>query len=211
MLNEELQTLNTLVAVALGGAITLVGQVLTNRQHRRNELNRLIQTKRVSVYEELKGKIEYFGMGLVESGDYKEKRYPLIFDDPYKLSDWRIGLIVLRTTSSHLIDSNLGYELQVLDEYLMRVESLIAQCKLENGNYDMRCIRDLGQKLYPDFLILKRRTLLHISKFFSDDMHKTRFKTELCARYDFPIQLPEFFKEFELIKMTGAKWTVTKD
>jgi hypothetical protein len=186
-----------LLGTVVGGFIAVIGGIIRDKQRKRFDLYKLLIQKRIEAYESLVPKIEFFGMGLIESDDYSSPRYPLILENPEKLFDWRIQNITMMLKQSHLIGLQLGEELHFLEEYIIRLEPSIKKCRLQNGDFDLARIRRIGYIVYPDFQLLKQRNLHAICDYFSRGIYESKFKPYIGERYQRKT-LPVFFSKLAL-------------
>lgn len=183
----------------LGGGLSITGILLGKRAERRSTLNRIIAEKRLEAYEQVIAHVRWASIGLYEDKMGISERWPILFDDPEKFSEWTAVLPVIDRKVSHLIHSELAEQLWVLQDYILRLEGEINPYRepttfLLSENE----LREVGKIVYKDFIELTTRVIREASRFYTNEIYKLNFMPATLNMDLITLTLPHDYKDLAI-------------
>ncbi len=142
--------LTTLVAVVIGGLMTLASNYLLKKREIRLQLAQNLMKKKIDAYDELLSHVRFGNLlAASESGDGSLVKYPVIFQDENGFEEWECKFIITVRRVFHLIDADTYEACFAFQNYLLNLDKLTGG--LKGTTAIKRITPELGAKLLPDF------------------------------------------------------------
>lgn len=196
-MTETLTIVIPVFTLLMGSYLTWLITKQTKKQEWRTEVNKQLIQRRLDAYEQIieatKG-IAVVG-GSEENGEFIKYHLIVVNSDYY--NDWTLKFMVAASRFSHLIDSELSYELTKLNNYLTHLSGYLGHWDAENKNeISEEKLEFLGQIVYEDIRKLTSDILEAGGNFYFKSIYDESYKPSTINREEF--QLPSSFKNLKL-------------
>lgn len=197
-------------------ALTWLITKQTKKQEWTTEVNKQLIQRRLDAYEQIIETTKGLAIagGSVENGEFI--KYHLIVANSEYYNIWSLKFMAASSRFSHLIDSELSYELTKLNNYLAYLSDYLGHWNTESKTeISEEKLKLLGQIIYKDISKLTSDILEASGKFYSKSIYNESYEPSTVNREEF--QLPENFKDLtlfsekELIKKLIEGKEITED
>lgn len=196
-MTELLTILTPVVTLLVGSYLTWLVTKQTKKQEWRTEFNKQLIQRRLDAYEfiiEATKGIAVAG-GSVENGEFI--KYHLIVTNSDYYNVWSLKFMAASSRFSHLIDSELSYELTKLNNYLGYLSGFLGHWNTEaKPEISEEKLKILGQIIYKDINKLTSNILEASGSFYSKSIYNESYKPSTINREEF--KLPEDFQNLTL-------------
>lgn len=200
-MTDILTILIPIVTLLVGSYLTWLITKQTKKQEWRTEVNKQLIQRRLDAYEhiiEATKEIAVVG-GSIENGEFA--KYHLIVINSEYYNDWSLKFMAASSRFSHLIDSELSYELTKLNNYLGYLSNYLGHWNTEpKTEISEDKLKLLGQIVYEDIKKLTSDILEASGSFYSKSIYNESYKPSTINREEF--QLPNDFKNLKLFSET---------
>lgn len=186
-----------ITGIIIGSVLTWLITRSTKRQEWRIEVNKQLIQMRIAAYEDL---MSVTKGAVLASGDTNHgylRRYPFIFDDVERYTDWTTRFTLMTGRVSHLIDSTLSSKLTNFQNYLAYLDEFLGNWNdSKESTISSANLKKIGELLYEDFRKLTSDILEDAGRFYSESIYNERF--EPSTMHKKPYVLPDYFQKFAL-------------
>lgn len=197
-MTELLTILAPIATLLVGSYLTWKVTQRTKKQEWITEVNKQLIQRRLDAYEYIieATKGIAVGGGSVENGELI--KYPLIVVNSDYYNVWSLKFMGVATRFSHLIDSQLSFELTKLNNYLGYLSDYLGHWNdnKENIKLDEKTLKIFGQIIYDDIRKLTGDILKASGSFYSQSIYYESYLPSTVNRDEF--RLPDDFKDLKL-------------
>jgi hypothetical protein len=196
-MNQTLTILVPIFTLFVGSYLTWVITKRSKTQEWRAEVNKQLIQRRLDAYEHIMEATKGIAVagGSIENGEFLKYHLIVVDSDYYDL--WSMKFMAASSRFSHLIDTELSYELTKLNNYLAYLSNYLGHWNSENNTkIEDRKLKFLGQIIYKDLTKLTSDILEASGHFYSKSIYNESYEPSTIHRKEF--ELPEDFKNLFL-------------
>lgn len=184
-------------SLLLGSYLTWMITKQTKKQEWRTEVNKQLIQRRLDAYEHIMEATKGIAVagGSIENGEFIKYHMIVVSSDYY--NEWSMRFMAASSRFSHLIDSELSYELTKLNNYLAYLSNYLGHWnEKDKTKISEEKLKVFGQIIYKDIHKLTSDILEASGSFYSKSIYDESYKPSTINREEF--QLPEDFKHLIL-------------
>lgn len=192
-----LTALISIFTLVLGSLLTWLITRQTKKQEWRTEVNKQLIQRRLDAYEQIIEATKGIAVGgdSYVNGEYT--KFHLIVTESEYFNVWSLKFMAVYSRFSHLIDSELSYELFKLNNYLKYLNNHLENWKAQtNTEISEEKLKIFGQIIYKDIQKLTSDIMEASGKFYSKSIYKDSYEPSTINREEY--QLPTDFKSLFL-------------
>lgn len=194
---EIINNLFPIVTLLVGSYLTWLITKQTKKQEWKTEVNKQLIQRRLDAYEHIIEATKGIALagGSNENGEFIKYHLIVVNSDYY--NEWSMKFMVVSSRFSHLIDSELSYELTKLNNYLVNLSDYLGHWNTEaKSEIGQEKLKIFGQIIYNDIQKLTSDILEASGSFYSKSIYNESYEPSTATRGE--LQLPEDFKNLIL-------------